>query len=314
MNISKFDLIYQSILKSLIKQGGHAVQNASKIKRENIKPTIQQLEALIFKPLNITDDLWTAQIGSTGKKSESGDIDIAINYEAIKDKLQLSDIKQVMKVISDKLTEENIDYVKTSAINIKFPIFGESQQGEFVQIDLFPSTALNFAKFNKFSPSPDESKYSGSYRSNFLRVLFKVVSIAAANENIENNIYTTPDGIKYPASTFKYLSATDNGLFQVVKTFEGKNGKFLKNPKKIDDKTKFITASPQEVLDIIFGKNKYTLEDCKSFETIWNNILMDPKFPYKDKIDEIVLNGYNMFKDRNEQIPEQILKYMGKYE
>jgi hypothetical protein len=68
----------------------------------------------------------------------------------------------------------------------------------------------------------------------------------------------------------------------------------------MDDKTKFITASPQEVLDIIFGKNKYTLEDCKSFETIWNNILMDPEFPYKDKIDEIVLNVYNMFKDRNE--------------
>lgn len=307
---NKFDLIYESIMSSIIKQGGHAVENVSKIKRENINSTINYLKQLIFQPLNISDNQWTAQIGSTGKKDQSGDIDIAINLQDIKNTLQLKDISQVKDLIIAKLKENNIQYTLKNGINLRFPIIGMSQQGQFVQIDLFTSTNLQYTKFSKFSPAQNESKYKGALRTNLLQVIIKHATIAAAETHLDKGVYTTPDGITYPASVFKQFALTDDGLFQHYKTFQGKNGKYLKNPKKMQDKTKLIAKTPQQTLDIIFGKNKYTVADCNSFQTIWNNILWDKDFPYKDKRKDIILNAYNLLTNNGIDIPEQIQQYM----
>lgn len=315
MNKNKFDIIYESILKSLICQGGNSFQGVGPIYKDNIKPTIDYLAEIIFKPLNINKDFWTPEIGSVGKKQKSGDIDIAINFEAIKDNLKLQDITEVKTLIFQKLKNNNIQYRITSCINLKFPIITseqnknneKNQQGQFVQIDLFNTSNLNYTKFNKYSPSSENSKYSGAHRSNFLRIIFKHCSIAAADQN-NSDVYTSKDGKNYPSSTFKYFSSIDDGLFQTTKTFLGKDGNYLKNSKKLQ--TILKTVQPQEALNIIFGPNKYSIDDCDSFQTIWNNILFDEDFPYKDKRDDIILNAVNVFKDINIVIPEQIKQYL----
>ena len=73
---SKFDLLYEQVMKSLLKEGGHAFDGVSPILKENIKDTIEYLKNIVFIPLNIDDSLWTSEIGSVGKKDQSGDIDI----------------------------------------------------------------------------------------------------------------------------------------------------------------------------------------------------------------------------------------------
>jgi len=68
-------------MKSLAKEGGAAMINflqnngsglsnkISKIKLENIKPTLDFININIFNKLNIDKSLWTAELGSVGKKS-----------------------------------------------------------------------------------------------------------------------------------------------------------------------------------------------------------------------------------------------------
>jgi hypothetical protein len=64
-------------------------------------------------------------------------------------------------------------------------------------------------------------------------------------------------------------------------------------------------------LNILFGKNKYSVTDISSFENIWNNILMDKSFPYKDKIDDIVVSLYALFsKDKHNVVPDEITEYI----
>ena len=64
-------------------------------------------------------------------------------------------------------------------------------------------------------------------------------------------------------------------------------------------------------MNILFGENKYSVSDISSFENIWNNILMDESFPYKDKIDDIVVSLYALFsKDKHNVVPDEITEYI----
>lgn len=76
---SKFNVLFESIMKT-IAEGGHAVSDVARIKKENIKATLDKVDELILKPLGIRHEFWTAEIRSAGKKDTSGDLDIAIDY------------------------------------------------------------------------------------------------------------------------------------------------------------------------------------------------------------------------------------------
>ena len=309
---NKFNLIYEAIMSDLISEGGNAFDDVVGIKKENIKPTIDLLEKLLFKPLGIDKNLWTSELGSTGKKDVSGDIDIAINMSELLNKLNVESIDEVKQTILNKLKELNIDCRKIGLnIHFKFPIQG-SQENEFVQIDIFNSNNLDFLKQKMFSPKGTDSKYKGAHRTNSLGSIFKEITMHIAEDAVddEKEEFISPDGKKYPGLRFSYISIRDDGFYQITKTFKGKRG-IVKTAKRDDTQTKFITDSFQEMLDILFGKGKYTPDDLYSFETIWNNILMDSEFPYKDKLDEIVISLYHMFdNDKLLDIPNEIIEYL----
>jgi hypothetical protein len=298
--------------KPLLKEGGHAFNDVGPIKRENIKLTIDKLNEMVFIPLNIPESMWTAEIGSVGKKAESGDIDIAINLNDIAKLFEVESINEAKQIIIDQLNSVGIENRKVGVnIHMKFPMEG-SQLGEFVQIDFFPSSDLEYSKIQKFSPAENESKYKGVHRGNTFASLIKAISMSIAEDAIddEKNEYIAPDGRKYPAIRFQHISMLDDGFYNVTKTFKGKKG-LLKKPTKDDSKNRFITKNFQEILDMLFGEGKYTLSDINSFESIWNNILMDPSFPYQDRIDEIVTSLYELFKnDDKNVIPDEISNYM----
>jgi hypothetical protein len=298
--------------KPILKEGGNAFNDVGPILKENIKPTLENLNELIFKPLNIDQSLWTAELGSVGKKSQSGDIDIAINMTELCGVFNVETINEVKNIIIEKLNENSIENRKVGVnIHLKFPISG-SQDGEFVQIDFFPSSDLNYTKMQKFSPAENESKYKGVHRGHALASLIKAVSMNIADDAVddERNEYIDPDGKKYPGLRFQHISMLDDGFYKVTKSFKGKKG-ILKSPQKDNSKSQFITKDFQEILNILFGEGRYTISDINSFETIWNNILMSDDFPYQDKLEDIVKSLYGLFKDDDHIImPDEILKYI----
>lgn len=311
--MNKFNLLYEQIMSNLLKEGGHAFQNVGPILKENIQPTLNKLIELIFNPLHITSDMWTSEIGSVGKKDKSGDIDIAMDFAKMKELFGVETDEEVKTILIDQLNKNGIENRKVSVnIHISFPIAG-SQEGEFVQIDFFPSKDLEFTKQEKFSPYAKDSKYKGVHRRLAISSLIKSVSLAIADDAVDEDKqeYEAPDGRIYPGIRFKFISLGDDGFFQVTKSFRGKRpGTFRKAPEEDKSKRQLITKNFQEILDILFGKGVFNAStDLYSFETIWNNILMSEKFPYKDKLDEIVRALYGIFNDSENVMPTEVLEY-----
>jgi hypothetical protein len=311
---SKFNIIYEQVMNGLLTEGGNAVSNVGPIKRENIKPTIDYLTEIIFKPLNIDNSLWTSELGSVGKKDVSGDIDIAINMTELMKQFNMDSLEEVKQILIEKLLEHDFEVARHgNNIHFRFPIQG-SQQGEYVQIDFFPSSNLKYTKLVQYSPDQKDSRYKGLHRTDLFRVLVKSVSMAVADDATDEDKieYIGQDGRKYPAVRYTHISVLDDGFFKVTKTFRGKRNNFTKHESKVKDKTVFITDDFQEILDLLFGKNTYTIKDLNSFETIWNNILMEPNFKYKNKLDDIIVTFYHILKDKNPPavIPEEMLKYL----
>lgn len=314
---NKFNILYEQVMKSLLVEGGNAVSNVGPIKRENIKPTIDYLKEIVFKPLNIDDSLWTCELGSVGKKDISGDIDIAINMTELMKQFNVESLNDVKQVLINQLLTYDFEVTRHgNNIHFRFPIQGD-QEGEYVQIDFFPSSNLEYTKLVQYSPDSKNSKYKGLHRTDLFRVLVKSVSMAAAEDATEEDKqeYIDEDGRKYPAVRFTHISVLDDGFFKVTKTFRGKRNNFTKHETKVKDKTSFITDDFQVILNLLFGENKYTIKDLDSFETIWNNILMDPTFPYKDRLNDIIVTFYHILKSKQTDvlIPHELIEYIKKH-
>lgn len=312
---SKFDIFFEQIMHQ-INESGNMFDDCVKIKRENIAPTIKKIDEEIFTPLGISHNLWTAEIGSAaggGKKDYSGDLDIAVNFAAIDEN---GDANAARKKIDEFLKSKGLVTRQVAAlISVRFPIQGSQlENDEYVQVDLFNAKNLDFIKFRMHSPRQEDSKYKGVHRFALLASLVKSVSLAIADDAVDKNKYTAPDGREYPAYRFKHLTVLDDGVFQVTKSFMGKSGKFIKTAQKDPSQTKFVTTNPQEMLDMLFGKNKYTIEDLNSFESIWNNILFDSDFPYPEKRDEIIIAIWHSINDMNDIVmPEELQEYVDEH-
>lgn len=312
---SNFNIIFEQVLTSLINEGGNAFEGLSGIQKQNISNTLNWYKQNVFLPLGIADEYWTAEIGSVGKKDVSGDIDIAVNMEALIQILHVETLNDIKDKICEQLDKAGIENRRIGAnILTKVPIQGETQAGEFVQIDLFPSNDLEFAKQRFYAPNSGVSKYKGAHRRMAVSALIKAVSLAIADEAVDEDkqVYVNPDGIEYPGLVFSYITLDNDGFYKVTKTYKGsKPGKILKHAKHLEPKQKvLVTRNWQEILDILFGKDKYTVEDLESFETIWNKILMDPEFPYKDKLNNIIkMLSKEISDDETINMPEEIIEY-----
>ena len=86
----------QDIKESMAKNDVLLQQNISS--SEKLNTTLNNVQRNIFDPLNITKDMWTI-VGSVGKKSESGDLDICI------------DIPKVLEATNSKTIEEYADKI-----------------------------------------------------------------------------------------------------------------------------------------------------------------------------------------------------------
>jgi len=108
------------------------------INKDQIEPTLEWLEGLTGLPL--VDN----QIGSTGQKPTSGDIDVAVDSTKIEK-------EQLANVLSNAVIEQGQDaktWVKKTGESVHFraPIMGNPKNG-FVQVDFMFFEQPDFARF-----------------------------------------------------------------------------------------------------------------------------------------------------------------------
>lgn len=322
--MKKFNLVLEKVLSSIsndvLLESGIAIKGISKIKKENILATLDLLQNNIFSPLGIQRDSWDI-LGSTGKKPESGDIDIAMDINRALKESNSKDLNEYAAKIVKRCEElgwqvNNRMNTGFKMIHIGLPIVGQKDQ--IAQVDIMTSTDMDFTRFKYFAPSITESKYKGAFRSMMIDCILKYATLAAAEDasDDEKQSYIAPDGRVYPYIRFQHLALSVDGLWKNVKTLKGKRG-FLSNPKKDKEASKFLTSNPEEILNLLFGKNLFKVSDFNSFESIWNNVLFSEKFPYKDKIKDIIigfiryLNNNNSFQlEQNKlPLPQEIIDY-----
>lgn len=321
-NLSSFNLVYESIMRSLISESGIAITGIQPVKLKNIEPTIKKLYDEILKPIGIKYES-IILLGSTGKKDESGDLDIGINaIEAMsdsnsKDKFEIADkIEQECKKYGYQFANALNSQFKT--IHVGIPIVN---QDGIAQVDIMLTNNIEYAKFRFHSPTKDESKYKGSLRSSLLKILFLICS-KAIDENANDDDkaeFIDKDGNKHDSVQYSHLSLDIDGLLKTIKTHRGKTGKLLSTPRTLS-KSNLDVQNVQEMIDLLFN-GLYKESDFNSFESIWNNVLFDSKFPYKDKIDIIVKTFINTFNRENSwqleknklKLPDEVIKYANEH-
>jgi len=158
------DIVVKSVISKLLGEGGAAVKG-DRIEKKDIAPTLEKFSKEVLSKLK---HKWAGPIGSTGKKSTSGDIDIGFDSD-----LSIGDVEKIV----DDLGLENKAMKGLGVISIKFPQVDSEQQenGKHVQIDLMfgPREWIEFAFY---SPSEGESQYSGVQARALFIAMMKAVT------------------------------------------------------------------------------------------------------------------------------------------
>lgn len=246
------------------------VLHCSRIYLENIPSTIKSIDKEIFTPLNISNRYWTSEIGSVGKKPVSGDIDIAVDVEFCDPSL-----------IMEQILKKGYDYTSAGGAiaNISFPIEG-TQKGEYVQVDFFPTKSLEFTKFARFSPSPEESKYNGAMRCDLLGVLVKYCSMIDVGTNY-----------------ISYISLKQDGAYRTYR--------YVNRPSlRTGAQDKLITDKPEELIKMLFGE-KYNIKHFNSFESIFT-LMTEDDFPYKHVVKEVINRFKEIEEKKGRELPNEV--------
>lgn len=301
---------------SIICEGGNAIDGVSEILKQNIKPTLTDLQKNVFNKIGISSNRWTT-VGSTGKKDKSGDLDLAVEYSVLSQlypKIDKDDQQALLErfVVDLKFQDNVIDPVILGGqIHFGYPIVNQSTEN--VQIDIIPTNNLQWTKFRYYGPTPDESKYKGAHRSYLLRSLIRNISIEKAdNLDPQDDVpHTNRYGQTYPSIKYKYLKFGNDGIWRAVKTYRGKRGKIVLIPQKVEDESYMLTDNFQEALDIIFTKGKYKQSQFLYFEPIWN-IIISNQFEYPDcrkNIIEDFISQIEQDTDPAIKIPDEVKQY-----
>lgn len=268
-----FNLIYEEFCRNIVKEGGNAFDNVSRIKREKINKVVDDFKkTIISKFLGKDPKESMFLLGSTGKKKDSGDIDIGLDSNILNDSILVSLMK-----LDEKCAENKIrSYINTINFNMLHVCWPQDSK-KFVQIDLLLTAYPEFTKFFMFSPTEDESRYKGAHRNILLRSIILATTIS--DVQYDN---------KKPIRWFQY-DINDQGIFKQVKTLIDENGKPLlyKNtnePLELEyakvESSIPVTHDVDEAIKFIVGDFK--VEEIDTFEKLFDIIVNNENFKYKD--------------------------------
>ena len=263
-----------------------------------LTPYAINISSIILHKLNNDLNIEACTLGSLGKKldyEESGDIDIAINYDFTKEncdkiiefiKTNFNDygepeiyISSGFKIISFGYYYKNYDIIN----NFGDDNINKQQLIQIAQVDLMFSNNLEYTQFMYHSPNYRnlESEFKGLYRTNLLTY------IAGRKPTNKEDIYDDKGNL---TDYWKYTLTYDKGLVLTHKSYKGKRG-LLKNPHTVKEDTVFITDDIHEIVKLILGEEG-TVADTNSFESLIKYIFSD-KYVYKDKVNDIISDFIN---------------------
>lgn len=232
---------------SLINEGGHAFDEVSPITLDELKTSWPHIK----KDLITLGCKNVEFIGSTGKKSIMGDIDLAATTDLTQEEL-FQKAKNVFGSDSAKKVGSNI-------VTITYPIYDNSVLVKHVQVDVMIGNT-DYLKWSRFGTSTDPKHKDFSLAKGVVRnVLLNVVNRYAAD--------LVFPGQQTELDRTKYIVDFDKGLYKVTQT---RRNKIESKPPTKDWKTlsrTFVTDKPEKIAKIIFGKN-IKANDLKKFEDV----------------------------------------------
>lgn len=281
----------EKILESkLLVEGGNVFSDTGVIYKNELFSTLEEFSKVSGIEYN---DLVDNLLGSTGKKSFSNDIDIAVDPEIYKK-------DKIINNIERKLGSENIK-LTGNMVHVKFPIKSSDDtlenRKDHVQIDLFFGDS-KWLKFYYHSPG-EESKLKGVHRNILINSILKNIDVKKSEEK---------DSYGRPTETIKYRLTPKNGFIKVsLKSLKDKKGQYLKK------QSEEILTVPVKDIDLvakmIFGRS--------ANKNIFNSVetLVEGIKKYLPEISEKIFKDFaetiktlpNYYE--NYEFPDEIKKY-----
>ena len=274
--------------------GGKAVQNVTRIYKNEMLPTLHVLQEHLYQALGLSNQNEDYVVcGSFLGKESCGDIDIAFDWTKVKFP-QNATKEEITKRLHDLyVTLPDYFYNKGFDIHsIPFPIFDENGRTDrFVQVDIMGVDNLEMAAWGMYSDP--NSEFKSALRNSLLNHL--------ANQIREDNEVTS-DG---QVLTFTRLGFDhQRGLFRIKKTYKGaKEGFICKNSKTLEKE--IVQTHPVNIVRILFNED---IEPNKvnDWKFIWDKI-SDPDFYLYDRLFAIV-KGVVEEMERKELAYPQVIK------
>lgn len=292
------DIIFE---QQIIKQGGNAFTNVIPIKKQFIVKTIQNfINQILFPVYHISpfSDI-IFPLGSTGKKSESGDIDLAINVLLLKTKDNFQQIIKKIYTYTKLNTNIQVIYnpISNDMLQFAYPIYDTNQ---FVQIDLLFTIHPTFTKWYMHSPQIGQSKYKAAHRNELLRAIPKAITLDQLQ-------YKDGELVKW-----KQQDINNKGVYLQTQTLIDKNGNRLmyKNTQLLlpqyaqIENQKEITHSPINTYKRYVGNiNPYQVH---SFQQLFS-FITSKQFKFFDAVDDILLTARKMFENNEKlEFPQEL--------
>lgn len=257
------------IKESLIQEGGNAVK-ANPIPAIIAPKVYDEIEKKVHS-VSKFKDIDMAALGSIGKKADdqtNGDIDVAVKVDT-KDELN-----EIVDICFSNC-EINYNTMKTIT-SFGYPYNIDGYKG-IAQVDFMIVKKMDWAKAYYHSPNlkTGESKYKGVVRTTLLNDIISCIPVKDAKDEYFEDGKTVKRHWKHTFNT--------EGIFIQLVDFCGKNGKPLKNGKKLKEFEKLVTNDPTNMIKFIFGDNG-DIKDINSAESLWEAIHDTNKFSWGDEV------------------------------
>lgn len=302
-----FNDTYHNFIKSIISEGGLAVPDVDRIQKKYIFNTIAKFKKEIIEPLfgDLKDSIFT--LGSTGKKASSGDIDLAIDINALPDKNILTNMINLVEVCAKNGYNSCINTFNYDMVHIAYPQTGNKSKN--VQIDVLFTEVPEYVKFYMYSPDEKSSKYKGAHRNDLLNAILKSFSYKSIEKKGREDI------------KWEVIALDESGLAKCVKSLVDANGNRLKykNAEPLlksyakDEQRIPISTDIDYIIWLTVGEG-YSIDDIDSFEKLFDIVKNDSNFRYSKNSEEILKICAESLKESKFKLefPKELRSYLKK--
>ena len=304
--------------KKLVLEGGNMFDDVVPIHQENVPSTLDDIYTrLVEGCLGLEPGVDTATLGSTGKRlpgGTSGDIDLAIDYNKLREKWDLPEwsnkrIPEWSDLAEDAAKRCGVGFSTSSTLcSLAWPIANVDgkQEEQYVQLDLMPTPNLTMARFGRFSQKEKEGEtfFKGTVRNTMLAIMAR----CSHHEDLtdETHEVTLPDGTKKEVHN-EYECWTydgNTGLHLCHKRYERykANGRGYKKgdwkPTATVVSSPVIASDPNRIVEMIFGRGVEP-EEIDTVQKTWKAWLKSPA----------VKKNPNLIEEVKKQIRNSAAKY-----